>query len=165
MRFAGLSKDRNENVLAGLRIAIGIFFVVFGQYKVFGSQFTSGGGFKSYIERYISGRAYPFIVPLLQNSILPHQKLFAYLVAYGEFAIGLGLVLGILTRTASIWGLLLMLAMLFSSDYPGAGAPFWQYFGASLNQSIFALCFTAFIFGNADRALALWPRAARKSST
>jgi thiosulfate dehydrogenase (quinone) large subunit len=104
------------------------------------------------------------MLPVLQNFILPHQKLWAYLVGYGEFAIGLGLILGIMTRTASIWGLLLMLAMLLSADYPGAGAAFWQYFGASLNHSIFALCFLAFIFGDADRALALWPRAQSKSS-
>jgi uncharacterized membrane protein YphA (DoxX/SURF4 family) len=161
MRAVGLTNDRNSNVLAGLRIAVGLFFLVFGEYKVFGTQFTSGGGFQGYIERFISGRAYPFMLPVLQNFILPHAKLFSFLVAYGEFAIGLGLILGILTRTASIWGLLLMLAMLFSADYPGAGAAFWQYFGASLNQSIFALCFVAFIFGDADRALAIWPRAAR----
>jgi thiosulfate dehydrogenase [quinone] large subunit len=43
-----------------------------------------------------------------------------------------------------------MLSMLFSSDYPGAGAPFWQYFGASLSHSVFALCFAAFLFGRAD---------------
>jgi hypothetical protein len=40
--------------------------------------------------------------------------------------------------------------MLFSSDYPGAGAPLWQYFGASLSHSVFALCFAAFVFGRAD---------------
>jgi uncharacterized membrane protein YphA (DoxX/SURF4 family) len=159
MRAVGLTNDRNTNVLAGLRIAVGFFFLVFGEYKVFGSEFTEGGGFLGYIQRFIAGRAYPFMVPVLQNLILPHVKLFAYMVAFGEFAIGLGLILGILTRTASIWGLLLMLAMILSSDYPGAGAAFWQYFGASLNHSIFALCFLAFIFGDADRALALWPRA------
>jgi len=43
-----------------------------------------------------------------------------------------------------------MLTMLFSSDYPGAGAPLWQYFGASLSHSVFALCFAAFLFGRAD---------------
>ena len=34
-----------------------------------------------------------------------------------------------------------MLTLLFSSDYPGPGAPLWQYFGASLGHSVFALCF------------------------
>jgi thiosulfate dehydrogenase [quinone] large subunit len=65
-------------------------------------------------------------------------------------AIGFALVLGILVRPASFCGLLLMLTMLFSSDYPGAGAPLWQYFGASLSHSVFALCFAAFLIGHAD---------------
>jgi thiosulfate dehydrogenase [quinone] large subunit len=43
-----------------------------------------------------------------------------------------------------------MLTLLFSSDYPGAGAPFWQYFGASLSHSVFLLCFVAFLTGRAD---------------
>ncbi len=161
MKVLGLSTDRNENVLAWLRIAVGIYFIMFGEYKVFGTQFTLGGGFQGYVTRYLTRGAYPFMVPVLQEIVLPHGKLFAFLVAFGEFAIGLGLILGVLTRTASIWGLLLMLAMMFSADYPGAGAAPWQYFGASLNHSVFALCFVAFIFGDADRALALWPRAAR----
>jgi hypothetical protein len=57
MRAVGLTNDRNSNVLAGLRIAVAIFFLVFGEYKVFGTQFTTGGGFQGYIERFISGRA------------------------------------------------------------------------------------------------------------
>jgi uncharacterized membrane protein YphA (DoxX/SURF4 family) len=71
-------------------------------------------------------------------------------VAYGELAIGLSLLLGILVRSASICGLIFMVTLLFSSDYPGAAAPFWQYFGASLSHSVFALCFAAFVTGRTD---------------
>src|SRR5271169_1485761 len=46
-----------------------------------------------------------------------------------------------------------MLTMLFSSDYPGATAPMWQYFGASLSHSVFALCFVAFLVG---RSAQIW---------
>jgi hypothetical protein len=49
-------------------------------------------------------------------------------VAYGKLAIALALVLGVLVRTASVCGLVYMLALLFSSNYPGAHAAFWQYF-------------------------------------
>jgi len=72
-------------------------------------------------------------------------------VAYGELAIGLGLVLGILVRPASICGLVYMLTLLFSSNYPGANAAFWQYFGASLDHLVLALCFAAFVVGNPDQ--------------
>ncbi|HLW77264.1 MAG TPA: DoxX family protein [Bryobacteraceae bacterium] len=150
-----MSKNQNDNALAFLRIAVGVFFVIFGEYKVFGTAFTLHGGFESYVTRWVQHGAYPFLVSMLKNVVLEHAHAFAFAVGYGEFLIGVGLVLGILTRWAAFFGLLLMLAMLFSADYPGAGAAFWQYFGASLNHSVFAVCFVAMIFGRADRALAV----------
>jgi len=143
---------RNTYTLALLRIGVGIFFLIFGQYKVFGTEFTLHGGFQFWIDKFLEGGAYPFMAPILRGFVLPHATIIAFTVAYGEFAIGLGLTLGILVRSASFGGLILMLTMLFSSDYPGAGAPFWQYFGASLSHSVFALCFVAFLFGRADSA-------------
>src|SRR5579872_1785534 len=123
--------EANTRALAGLRIAVGCLFLIFGQYKVFGTQFTLHGGFQWWINKFLQdGAAYPFIVPVLKGFVLPHATPIAFLVAYGELAIGLALVLGILVRAASAGGLLFMLTLLFSSDYPGASAPFWQYFGA-----------------------------------
>jgi thiosulfate dehydrogenase [quinone] large subunit len=143
---------RNSYALALLRIGVGILFLIFGQYKVFGTTFTLHGGFQYWINKFLEGGAYPFMAPILRGFVLPHATIIAFLVAYGELAIGLGLTLGLLVRSASFCGLLLMLTMLFSSDYPGAGAPFWQYFGASLSHSVFALCFAAFLLGRADSA-------------
>jgi thiosulfate dehydrogenase (quinone) large subunit len=141
---------RNSYSLALLRIGVGLLFLIFGQYKVFGTAFTLHGGFQFWINKFLEGGTYPFMAPVLRGFVLPHATIIAFLVAYGEFAIGLALVLGILVRSASFCGLLLMLTMLFSSDYPGAGAAFWQYFGASLSHSVFALCFAAFLIGRAD---------------
>ncbi|PYU43128.1 MAG: hypothetical protein DMG56_10510 [Acidobacteria bacterium] len=152
---------RNSYSLALLRIGVGILFVIFGQYKVFGTTFTLHGGFQFWINKFLEGGAYPFMAPILRGFVLPHATSIAFLVAYGELAIGLGLVLGVLVRSASFCGLLLMLTMLFSSDYPGAGAPFWQYFGASLSHSVFALCFAAFLTGRADSMWSL--KALRKN--
>ncbi len=141
---------RNSYALALLRIGVGIFFLIFGQYKVFGRAFTLHGGFQFWINKFLEGGTYPFMAPVLRGFVLPHATSIAFLVAYGELAIGLALVLGILVRSASFFGLIFMLTMLFSSDYPGAGAPFWQYFGASLSHSVFGLCFAAFLLGSAD---------------
>lgn len=152
---------RNSYSLALLRIGVGILFVIFGQYKVFGTTFTLHGGFQFWINKFLEGGAYPFMAPILRGFVLPHATSIAFLVAYGELAIGLGLVLGVLVRSASFCGLLLMLTMLFASDYPGAGAPFWQYFGASLSHSVFALCFAAFLTGRADSMWSL--KALRKN--
>jgi len=147
---------RNMFALAGLRIAVGCLFLIFAQYKVFGTQFTLGGGFQWWINRFLQdGGVYPYMVRVLQRVVLPHATTIAFLVAYGELAIGLALVLGIWVRTASVFGFLYMLCLLFSSNYPGAHAAFWQYFGASLDHSVLALCFLTFSSSRSDEVLSL----------
>jgi len=64
---------RNAFALAGLRIAVGCLFLIFAQYKVFSTKFTLGGGFQSWINRFLQdGAAYPFMVPVLNDFVLPH---------------------------------------------------------------------------------------------
>lgn len=141
---------QNATSLAVLRIGVGLLFLIFAQYKVFGTQFTLHGGFQYWINRFLAEGAYPFMVPVLRGFVLPHAVPIAFLVAYGELAIAMALLLGILVRPASFFGLLYMLTLLFSSNYPGAGAPFWQYFGASLEHSVLGLCFLAFLVGKPE---------------
>ncbi len=143
--------DANARSLGFLRITVGILFLIFGEYKVFGTQFTLHGGFQFWINKWLQeGGAYPFMVGVLQNFVLPHATPIAFLTAYGEFSIGIALTFGILVRAASAGGLIFMLTLLFSSDYPGSGAPLWQYFGASLGHSVFALCFVSFLIAGAN---------------
>jgi thiosulfate dehydrogenase [quinone] large subunit len=66
------------------------------------------------------------MVPVLESFVLPHAKPIAFLVAYGELAIGVALVLGLLTRTASGCGVVYMFSLLFSANYPGPNAAFWN---------------------------------------
>jgi uncharacterized membrane protein YphA (DoxX/SURF4 family) len=138
-----------------LRISIGALFLIFAPYKVFGTEFTLGGGFQFWINRFLGDGAYPFMVPVLRNFVLPHATAIAFLTAYGELAIGLALVFGILVRPASACGAVYMLTLLFSSNYPGTQAPFWQYFGASLDHLVPALCFAAFIIGDSTEVLSI----------
>ncbi len=148
--------SRNDTAFGLLRIAVGVLFVIFGEYKVFGTAFTLGGGFQGWINRFLTdGAAYPFMIPVLRDFVLAHGTAIAFLAAYGELAIGLSLILGVWTRAASGCGLVYMLALLFSSNYPGPHAPMWQYFGASLDHSVLALCFAAFAIGDPERALSV----------
>jgi len=149
------SAGANAKALAFLRIGVGLFFLIFGEYKVFSTQFTLHGGFQFWINRFLEGGAYPFMAPVLRGFVLPHATPIAFLVAYGELAIGLSLVSGILVRAASACGVIFMLTLLFSSDYPGPAAPFWQYFGASLSHSVFAVCFVAFLIGCSNEVWSL----------
>lgn len=149
------SKDANAVALAVLRIVVGAFFFVFGEYKVFGTQFTLHGGFQEDIKGFVQQGAYPFMVPVL-NAILAHGAVaMAFSVAYGELLIGLSLLSGVLSRLASIFGLLLMMAMWLSGGYPGPHAAFWQYWGASLNWSILALCFVVLAIGRPEEVWAI----------
>jgi thiosulfate dehydrogenase [quinone] large subunit len=147
--------DRNTVALAGLRIAVGVLFLIFASYKVFGREFIFGGGFQFWINRFLADGAYPFMVPVLRNFVLPHATVIAFLAAYGELAIALALLSGVAVRAASAGGVVYMLTLLFSSNYPGAQAPLWQYFGASLDHSVLALCFATFLFAESDRALSV----------
>jgi thiosulfate dehydrogenase (quinone) large subunit len=157
--------DRNARALAALRISVGLLFLIFAQYKVLGLQFTLGGGFQFWINRFITAGAFPFMVPVLQKFVLPHATLIAFLVAYGELAIGLALLTGILVRPASICGLIYMFTLLFSANYPGPHAAFWQYFGASLEHLVLALCFAAFVLGDSAQVLSLHPFLRRRPAT
>ena len=156
----------SSRAFAGLRVAVGVLFLIFGEYKVFGTQFTLGGGFQFWINRFLTEGAYPFMVPVLKGFVLPFAKPIAFLVAYGELAIGLGLVLGILVRPASACGLAYMLTLLFSSNYPGPQVSFWQYLGAALDHLVLALCFAAFAVGNpTDLSVRSYIRTARRLAT
>ena len=149
--------DANTRALAILRIAVGVLFLIFAQYKVFGIEFTLHGGFDGWIQRFITDGAYPFMVPVLRDFVMPHHTVIAFLVAYGELAIGLSLVLGLLVRWASICGIIYMLTLLFSSNYPGTDAPLWQYFGASLDHSVLAFCFAAFAISSVGKVFTVQP--------
>jgi thiosulfate dehydrogenase [quinone] large subunit len=150
-----MSRDiQNSRALAFLRIGVGVFFLIFAQYKILGTEFTLHGGFQFWINKFLNeGGAYPFMAPILRDFVLAHATSIAFLVAYAELTIGLALLLGVFVRPASFGGLIFMLTLLFSSDYPGAAAPVWQYFGAS--HSVFALCFLTFLFGDAESVWSL----------
>lgn len=148
-------RDSHAEALAGLRIAVGLLFLIFASYKVFGTEFTLGGGFQYWINRFLAGNAYPFMVPVLRDVVLPYATMIAFLVAYGELAIGLALTLGVLARPASVAGLVYMLLLLFASNYPGPHAVVWQYFGAALGHLPLAFCFAALAYAPAERTFSV----------
>src|SRR3954469_5560159 len=107
-------RTRNATAMAFLRVAVGVFFLIFGQYKVFGREFTRGGGFQFWINRFIQEGAYPFMLPILKGFVLRQAAGISFLVAYGELAIAISLLLGVWTKPASAFGLIYMLGLLFS---------------------------------------------------
>jgi uncharacterized membrane protein YphA (DoxX/SURF4 family) len=149
-----LGNHANAVAMALLRMAVGLFFIIFGQYKVFGSGFVHSG-FRDYVEGFIHNGAYPFMIPVLHWILTHAATAMAIAVGYGEFLIGISLLIGLLSRVASIFGCALMLAMWLSGGYPGPHAAFWMYWGASLNWSAFAICFAVLAAGRPEETASL----------
>jgi uncharacterized membrane protein YphA (DoxX/SURF4 family) len=145
----------NSQALAFLRIAVGVLFLIFAQYKILSSEFVLGGGFQHWINMFIKDGAYPFMRPVLTYFVIPHGTAIAFLAAYGELAIAISLITGTWVRIASIFGAIFMLTLVFSANYPGPDVPLWRYFGYSLEHSVFFLCFIAFILGNSAEAISV----------
>ncbi len=154
----------NSQGIAGLRIAVGLLFLIFAEYKVFGTEFTLHGGFQYWINLFLKDGAYPFMVGVLKGFVLPHATFVAFLVAYGELAIGIALVTGIWVRPASVFGAIFMITLIFSANHPGPDAPLWRYFGASLEHSVFLLCFVTFALSDSAEVASLARNRARQES-
>lgn len=88
-----------------LRVYTGVFFLYYGFGKVRNPEFDNG------LAGFVSGRlenSAGFIKPFLESVVLPNNGVFAFLVAWGELAIGLALILGLATRWASVAGALMV---------------------------------------------------------
>jgi uncharacterized membrane protein YphA (DoxX/SURF4 family) len=135
---------RVSMALGVARIVTGIFFLLFGEYKVFGGAFAHQG-FSHYLEGYIQQTAVSFYRPVLSHIVLPHVVFFGYLVGVVELFIGISLIFGIFVRTASMLGGLHMISLTLATWWePGHGAPLWQYFGAELDHLPLLLLFLVF---------------------
>ena len=88
-----------------LRVYTGVFFAYYGARKILGGGFADGlTGFLTSREDMVSW--YRIIVDAV---VLPMKGLFAFLVAYGELAIGMALIIGLATRYAAFAGAFMVL--------------------------------------------------------
>jgi uncharacterized membrane protein YphA (DoxX/SURF4 family) len=139
--------------LAVVRMATAIFFLLFGQYKVFSSAFVHGG-FQQYLQGFAQSSAVSVYQPFLADLVLPHAIFFGYIVGILELFIGVCLLLGIWVRPASMVGMLHMLSLTLATWWaPGHGAPVWRYFGAELDHLPLLFLFVIFFVSNAG---AVW---------
>ena len=132
-------------------MATSIFFLLFGQYKVFGPGFAHGG-FQDYLKEYLQGTAVSFFKPVLANIVLPHAVFFGYLVGVVELFIGLSLLFGLYVRFSSVLGALYMVSLALATWWePGHGVPVWRYFGAELDHLPLLFLFLIFYAADAGR--------------
>ncbi len=85
--------------IALLRIYTGVFFAKYGIGKLGRDDFNIRGFLENRLET-----AFGFYQPLLENVFIPNAGLFSFLVAWGELALGIALILGVATRYAAFAG-------------------------------------------------------------
>jgi thiosulfate dehydrogenase (quinone) large subunit len=145
-----------ERWLAVLRIAVGLWFAkaIFTKLAI-----TLAWGFlplptasdrwihvmPKLVGQYAAGNPLGFFRAFLEQSVVSHATLFAQLTAFGEAAVGLGLVLGCTTVLASAIGLVLVV------NYGLAVA--WQ---GSAQQGFHYMLFTSLVVLLAVRAGRTW---------
>lgn len=104
-------------VLIPLRVFLGVTFIYAGVQKLTDPQFFNRSA-HGYIGRQIQAFAHGSpIAGLLLHLALPHAALFGALIAYGEIAIGLGALVGLLARPAAAFGVLLSLIFFLSASW------------------------------------------------
>jgi thiosulfate dehydrogenase (quinone) large subunit len=103
--------------LLPLRLFLGITFIYAAIQKLTDPQYFNASA-RGYIGKQIAAFAngsplHNFLIQV----VVPHANLFGALVAYGEIAIGLGALLGLLLRPAAFFGLLLSITFFLSATW------------------------------------------------
>lgn len=138
-----------------LRIYLGVVFLTAALPKL-NRDFTPS--LVGFLEQVALSKGHPFYQEFVREVVLPHAPLFALLVTWGELAVGVLLIVGLLTRLSAVVALLLAVNHMLAK-----GAWLWT---PSSNDAAFAVISLALVVGAAGRTLGLdaflarrWPRA------
>lgn len=101
-------------VLLPLRLFLGLTFLYAGIQKFTDPQFLHPGTIGFIGRQMLAYAKGSPIGGFLTSVVVPHAQLFGYLVAFGEIAIGLGVLFGFLLRPAAFFGMLLSLIFFLS---------------------------------------------------
>ena len=94
-----------------LRVYTGVFFAYHGLGKLRRSDFADG------LAGFVNGNlenSFGFFRPFLESVVLPNKGLFAFLVAWGELAIGIAMILGLATRYFAVAGAVMVASFWFA---------------------------------------------------
>ena len=87
--------------LALIRIAVGLYFLAEGYDKFSHGWLTNSQPLQRMLQTGLK-RMWPWYARFVQQTVIPHVGLFARLVTMGELAVGISLVLGLLTPVGAI---------------------------------------------------------------
>src|ERR1700722_2889863 len=100
--------QRNDRILAGLRMYLGLFWLIYGTSKLNTFWLTANGQFRDTVQDMYAHTSGPYHA-FVQTIVLPNVLLFSYLIAIGETLCGIALLLGLFTRAGAIGGMFLTL--------------------------------------------------------
>ncbi|HLJ32873.1 MAG TPA: TQO small subunit DoxD [Ktedonobacteraceae bacterium] len=103
-------------VLLPMRLFLGVTFMYAGVQKLTDPQFFNPAA-RGYIGKQMIAFATGSPLHSLLIRLVPHAMFFGALVAYGEIAIGLGALLGLLFRPAAFFGILINLVFFLSATW------------------------------------------------
>jgi thiosulfate dehydrogenase [quinone] large subunit len=105
-------------ILTVIRLYLGYEFMLAGFEKISGGKFDASGFLTGVTMHPVVGPdksvVYPTYVAFLKHFALPNAHLFNVLVPWGEFLVGLGLILGCLTTAAAFFGLVMNFSYVFA---------------------------------------------------
>ncbi|MEC1179749.1 DoxX family membrane protein [Metasolibacillus meyeri] len=116
------SDTRSAIIWLFIRLYVGYTWLTAGWGKIQNDAWVGENGGKA-VEGFVKGALAKsqetadvagWYAAFLENSVLPNAKLFAFVVAYGEFLVGLGLIVGLLTGIAAFFGALMNVSFLFA---------------------------------------------------
>ncbi len=149
-----ISNSGSSSVWMALaRIAVGLMFILFAQYKILHRDFAHGG-YEKYVSGYLQQSCVSFYKPVL-SATLRHPVLSGYAVAVAELLIGLSMMVGWWVRPFSVFGALFMLNLVFATWNLPPGTPIWRYAGNELEHIPLLLLFVIFWAHDAGQTLGM----------
>jgi uncharacterized membrane protein YphA (DoxX/SURF4 family) len=128
-----------------LRLWIGYYLLQQGIRKYL-RDFPHGDWVSRQIGNLAEVDLYPWYEAFLQNVVIPNKELFGYLVTIGEIAVGLCLVIGLLTRFSACVGLFMLINYLLGPGMARGGSTLAQ-------QQTFIVALTVILLSNPGRTL------------
>jgi thiosulfate dehydrogenase (quinone) large subunit len=124
-----LFRSRAASVIwLAVRLVLGYWWINAGYQKIWGSEkagfwFGGGAGVKGFATAGVlgsatgkSGASYGWWAAFLHNFVVPNASWIAKLIALGELAVGIGLVIGLFTGLAAMGGLILNVIYMFTGS-------------------------------------------------
>jgi len=136
------------------RIAVGVMFLFFAQYKLMHKDFAHGG-YESWVKPWAENNSLHFYRPVL-NFTLKHPVFFGYATGVVELLIGVSMLIGWWVRAFSVVAALFKINLTFATWYGASrGSPCSKYLGSELDHIPLLLMFIIFFAHRAGETLGL----------